>query len=183
MYPIIWKTRSVVIEFSRIKTEVVQNKSVSIIPNIKWKQTHKQRTESHTQLEIQSHRISSYKPKERNKALEYFRLVFSLWRFLQLRSGWGGGSGWGSCLFVPEGPTISITSITPLPEPASSSLCKCSMASQFQLSHRAFHKQKSLLRCDGISELRAAVYKAQYEGLQIGCILVEICTSNTGENI
>lgn len=78
MYPSLWKTRGVMIEFSKIKTEVVQNEAASVIPSIKLKQTHKQRTESHTQLEIQSHRISSSKPKERNKALEYFRLVFSL---------------------------------------------------------------------------------------------------------
>lgn len=130
----IWSVRIALLEFSKIKTEGKPNpKPSSSILMTLYKQT-KNKTPPH-RGEIQSytcHRISFHfqainqGKKQGNK---YFELVFSLWRFMLLRSGRGGGGGLGSCLFVPEGPAIFITSSIQFQEPASLGLFRCRIRS------------------------------------------------------
>lgn len=77
------------------------------------------------------------------------------------RSGCSGGDGLGSCLFVPEGPAIFITSSVQFPGPVSQGLFSCRMRSistqplEFLRVLRAVTTE-GLLRHWGISESWAA---------------------------
>lgn len=107
-----------------------------------------------------------------------------------LRSGRsGGGGGLGSCLFVPEGPAIFITSRIQFPAPASLGLFRGRMRS-ILTRPLSFLRIRAVItenvpRCDCNPASRAAVFILhfyQYD-LQISCIPQEICTSNTEEHI
>lgn len=107
-----------------------------------------------------------------------------------LRSGCsGGGGGLGSCLFVPEGPAIFITSRIQFPAPASLGLFRGRMRS-ILTRPLSFLRIRAVItenapRCDCNPALRAAVYILHFYqcDLQISCIPQEICTSNTEEHI
>lgn len=94
------------------------------------------------------------------------------------RSGHSSG-GIGSCLFVPEGPAIFIPSRFPFPEPVCLGLFLMQNGVNFNLANKFSRMRvvitESVLRCDSIPELRAALYVApfyQHEELQMSCILM-----------
>lgn len=157
-------------------------------------QTHKA---PHTQLETQSQtprRISfHFQAINQEKEIRHqsFSVCFLLfWSYMLLRSGRsGGGGGLGSCLFVPEGPAIFITSRIQFPAPASLGLFRGRMRS-ILTRPLSFLRIRAVItenvpRCDCNPASRAAVFILhfyQYD-LQISCIPQEICTSNTEEHI
>lgn len=130
-------------------------------------QTHKA---PHTQLETRSQtprRISfHFQAINQEKEIRHqsFSVCFLLfWSYMLLRSGRsGGGGGLGSCLFVPEGPAIFITSRIQFPAPASLGLFRGRMRS-ILTRPLSFLRIRAVItenvpRCDCNPASRAAVF-------------------------